>query len=93
MLSNRLLVSLISFCAVVSAAPSVHVRDNTLAIISLGKNGTATRGTANVAAAGDLSPFGSIGIGKHCSSISFSDQLTNINRMWHKLGGRDVVRR
>jgi hypothetical protein len=49
-----------------SATPlSAHKQDNSLAITSLEKNVTSTSGTGNVAAAGNLAPFGNIGIGEH----------------------------
>lgn len=63
MLSLRLLVPFFAIGAFAFATPSVRAREDTLAITSLEKNVTATSGTGNVAAAGQLSPFGSIGIG------------------------------
>jgi hypothetical protein len=50
--------------ALAFASPTVHTLENGVAITSLEKNGTSTNGSGNVAAAGTLSPFGDIGIGK-----------------------------
>lgn len=46
-----------------SATPHQHRRANGVEITSLTKNVTSTSGIGNVAAAGNLSPFGDIGVG------------------------------
>ena len=47
----------------VSATPHQHRRAGGVEITSLEKNVTSTSGSGNVAAAGNLTPFGDIGVG------------------------------
>jgi hypothetical protein len=61
---SQFLVPFLALQALAFVSPTVHARDNGVAVTSLEKNGTAISGSGNVAAAGSLSPFGDIGIGK-----------------------------
>jgi hypothetical protein len=62
---THLLLAFLSLQALAAANPfTARQRDNSVAITSLEKGVNSTSGYGNVAAAGNLSPFGDIGVGK-----------------------------
>jgi hypothetical protein len=62
---SHLLLSFSLLHALASASPfAASEPDNSIAFTSLEKNMNSTSGSGNVAAAGKLTPFGDIGIGR-----------------------------
>ncbi|KAL1793891.1 hypothetical protein ACET3X_007312 [Alternaria dauci] len=60
---TRLVVSFLAMHMLALATPHQNRRANDVDITALDKNVTSTSGAGNVAAAGNLTPFGDIGIG------------------------------
>jgi hypothetical protein len=60
---TRFVLPFLAMQMLASATPHQHRRANGVEITSLTKNVTSTSGSGNVAAAGNLTPFGDIGVG------------------------------
>ncbi|EOA86978.1 hypothetical protein ACJQWK_08791 [Exserohilum turcicum] len=60
---GRILVPFLAMQVLVSATPQQGRSASDVKITSLEQNGTSTQGIGNVAAAGNLTPFGGIGVG------------------------------
>ena len=60
---NKAILPFFTLQMLASAMPQHHARASGVEVTSLEKNGTSTSGSGNVAAAGNLTPFGDIGVG------------------------------
>jgi hypothetical protein len=64
-----ILIPFLASRALAFATPRVVARDSSVVVTSLEKNVTSTSGSGNVAAAGNLTPFGDVGIGTYSTCV------------------------
>ena len=88
---NKAILPFLDLQMLASAMPQQHPRASGVEITSLVKNGTSTDGSGNVAAAGNLTPFGDIGIGcgiNWKADTSYGGELVSTLRNLPKLTSR-----